>query len=253
MNRLLSILLLFILSLLPLQAETLYTIYREYMVLGQMTCSPWYTELKIDRQKMLFELDSFDAGSNTYVWKTYKMADYKKNGTTETFTGYVTAHGHVDKHNATHVTIKPDEEGRLTVKLQGGIQTCYTIYTLGTKEEFEQGNGVDANGHKWVDLGLSVMWSPIGMGATEESGISKELYAYGYTQPISGGKQPNYTDPGVEDISGNPRFDAATAHWGAPWRMPTIDEAQEFSANCVHTGYIEKRGGGENSRWTGYC
>lgn len=108
------------------------------------------------------------------------------------------------------------------------------------------------DGNEYVDLGLSVLWSPIGMGATEEGGISKELYAYGYTQPISGGKQPNYTDPGVEDISGNPRFDAATVHWGAPWRIPTIDEAQEFSANCVHTGYIEKRGGGENSRWTGY-
>ena len=108
------------------------------------------------------------------------------------------------------------------------------------------------DGNEYVDLGLSVLWSPIGMGATEEGGISKELYAYGYTQPISGDKQPNYTDPGVEDISGNPRFDAATAHWGAPWRMPTIDEAQEFSANCVHTGYIQKKGGGENSRWTGY-
>jgi hypothetical protein len=37
------------------------------------------------------------------------------------------------------------------------------------------------------------------------------------------------------DISGNANYDAATANWGAPWRMPTREELKELIDNCTFT------------------
>ena len=34
------------------------------------------------------------------------------------------------------------------------------------------------------------------------------------------------------DISGNPKYDAATANWGGSWRMPTKVEYEELLNNC---------------------
>ena len=36
----------------------------------------------------------------------------------------------------------------------------------------------------------------------------------------------------MEDISGNPQYDAATAHWGDNWRMPTQQECKELLTRC---------------------
>ena len=36
----------------------------------------------------------------------------------------------------------------------------------------------------------------------------------------------------MEDISGNPQYDAATAHWGDNWRMPTQQECRELLTRC---------------------
>jgi hypothetical protein len=37
----------------------------------------------------------------------------------------------------------------------------------------------------------------------------------------------------LNDISGNPQYDAATANWGGDWRMPTKDELNELRNNCT--------------------
>ena len=34
------------------------------------------------------------------------------------------------------------------------------------------------------------------------------------------------------NISGNPRYDAATANWGTPWRMPQLHEWNELINLC---------------------
>lgn len=76
------------------------------------------------------------------------------------------------------------------------------------------------NGHKWVDLGLSVKWATCNVGAS------------------SPGDYGNF-------VSWDHAFDAVRDKWGRSWRMPTIEEFKELKSKCTwtwttqegHTGY----------------
>ena len=102
------------------------------------------------------------------------------------------------------------------------------------------------NGHEWVDLGLSVLWATSNVGASSPSDYG-DYYAWGETKTKS-----SYTDGNsktynvvMPDISGEPKYDAATANWGEGWRMPTDEELEELVDKCYwqwtaqggHTGY----------------
>ena len=85
-----------------------------------------------------------------------------------------------------------------------------------------------------VDLGLSVKWAPYNVGATapEEYG---DYFAWGETET-----KDTYTFDNCEtwylelgNISGNIKYDAATACWRDGWRMPTCDELEELRNNCI--------------------
>ena len=89
------------------------------------------------------------------------------------------------------------------------------------------------NGHKWVDLGLSVKWATCNVGATkpEEYG---NYYAWGETSPKSSYTSSNYT------YSSNPTTlplnrDAVAVNWGGNWRMPTLNEIKELKEKCKWT------------------
>ena len=98
------------------------------------------------------------------------------------------------------------------------------------------------NGHEYVDLGLSVKWATCNVGADspEEDG---SYFAWGETSEKDEYTQKNsltYNKSKVDkheitDISGNPAYDAATANWGAPWRMPTAEEMKELCDSCTWT------------------
>ncbi len=108
------------------------------------------------------------------------------------------------------------------------------------------------NGHSWVDLGLSVKWATMNVGANkpEEYG---DYFAWGETQPkddydwgtykwcngsyntltkyntnSSYGTVDNKTTLDLSD-------DAARANWGGSWRMPTTEEQDELHNNCTWT------------------
>lgn len=122
-----------------------------------------------------------------------------------------------------------------------------------------------------VDLGLSVNWAKMNVGANdpEDCGL---FFAWGetkgYTSNISDGHQFDYTEYKwmtegqsspywinkyqVADqwtdgcwFDSNQRFigdgkkileladDAAAANWGSSWRMPTIEDCQELINNCT--------------------
>lgn len=99
-----------------------------------------------------------------------------------------------------------------------------------------------------VDLGLpsGTLWANCNLGATtpEEFGnlyawaelTPKEEYEeenYAYNSYDAATKDFTYTDLAANgDISGMPKFDAATAMMGAPWRMPTYAEISELKENC---------------------
>ena len=67
----------------------------------------------------------------------------------------------------------------------------------------------DANGHEYVDLGLSVKWATCNIGATTPEGYG-DYFAWGESDP-------------------------AHVNWGGAWRMPTNEEWEELRSNCTWT------------------
>ena len=124
-------------------------------------------------------------------------------------------------------------------------------------------NGSELNGHEYVDLGLpsGVLWATSNLGATtpEEFGdyiawgemAPKEIYdwkSYRYgrffqdryeltkycTESVYG------LDGFVDDLTLLETADyGSTAHWGAGWRMPTIDEWEELFLNTTGSWTVQ--------------
>lgn len=90
------------------------------------------------------------------------------------------------------------------------------------------------NGHEAVDLGLSVKWATMNVGASSITYFGN-YYAWGETVTKDEYTKENSVAYGVEldDISGNAAYDAATANWGGSWRLPTKAEAQELVDSCT--------------------
>jgi len=98
----------------------------------------------------------------------------------------------------------------------------------------------DGNHPHMIDLGLpsGTLWAccNVGASAPEQYG---NYYAWGETSPKSiynwdtyqyGSSWDNVVYIG-SDIAGT-GYDAATANWGAPWRMPSLDQIKELVNNC---------------------
>lgn len=102
---------------------------------------------------------------------------------------------------------------------------------------------VNANGHEYVDLGLSVLWATRNVGAKKVEDIGG-YYAWGETEVIGDhddylyrhGEYPDeYYDFIGQDISGT-RYDVATVKWKGSWRMPTAGEFMELIEKCDWIG-----------------
>ena len=90
------------------------------------------------------------------------------------------------------------------------------------------------NGYGYVDLGLpsGTLWATMNVGASTPEGEG-DHYAWGETTTKETYDWSTYT------YSDNPTTlpssaDAATANWGAGWRMPTQTEMNELLDNCTH-------------------
>lgn len=108
-----------------------------------------------------------------------------------------------------------------------------SIYVFET-EEYPYSHDGDINGHGYVDLGLSVKWATCNIGANnpEEYG---GYYAWGETKTKELYTDENSVTYGkhIGDISGNAKYDAATANWGGSWRIPTYEEVNEIMYMCT--------------------
>ncbi len=118
-----------------------------------------------------------------------------------------------------------------------------------------------ANGHEYVDLGLSVKWATCNVGANspEESG---NYFAWGETETKaeyssatykwSRGKYNTYTKYCILPTEGTVdnkitlelSDDAANANWGGNWRMPSVDELNELYNECTWEWGINNGVGG---------
>lgn len=107
---------------------------------------------------------------------------------------------------------------------------CYTTNPYGAKYcrncgENMQLHAMDKNGHAWVDLGLSVLWS---------------------TETLWGFYRWMDTDnhfhcdclKDYNQYKGNGK-DTATYMWGNKWRMPTKEEFEELINKCKWEKFIE--------------
>ena len=122
-----------------------------------------------------------------------------------------------------------------------------------------------ANGHGYVDLGLSVKWATCNVGATkpEEYG---NYYAWGETEPKTLYKWSTYkwcngsydtqtkycTSSSYGTVDNKTVLDladdAARANWGGAWRMPTDAEWTELRKNCEWTWTSDYNGTGVAGR-----
>ena len=100
-----------------------------------------------------------------------------------------------------------------------------------------------------VDLGLSVKWATVNIGATLPADYGN-YYAWGETETKDKNKYTQhysltYGDSSFGDISGDATYDAATANWGSSWRMPTKAECQELVDDCTWTWTTQENSDGE--------
>lgn len=95
-----------------------------------------------------------------------------------------------------------------------------------------------ANGHEWVDLGLSVKWATCNIGAKDPTDKGK-FFAWGETEAKNFYSEDTYKLKsfwgGYKKIGNNiagTKYDAAAVQWGGLWRMPTKEEMQELIDSC---------------------
>lgn len=100
-------------------------------------------------------------------------------------------------------------------------------------------NGVEA-----VDMGLSVKWANMNVGAEKDSGYGT-YFAWGETKPKRYYSWNTYTwskgdtqfliKYSLNDRKAQlePSDDAVRANWGGEWRMPTVDEFEELIDKCT--------------------
>lgn len=91
----------------------------------------------------------------------------------------------------------------------------------------------EENGHEYVDLGLSVRWATMNIGAVEPEDFGS-YFAWGettsketYTDGNYAYKPTSKTLPLSDDV--------ARVTWGGNWRMPSPDEINELIENCNWT------------------
>lgn len=124
--------------------------------------------------------------------------------------------------------------------------------SYGEEQSFKtlNGDGYDGEiaGHGYIDLGLpsGLKWATCNVGSSsfEEYGDyfawgeikPKTLYnndTYMYWTDVDGNGYWDYGESIINsDITGNTKYDAATANWGGSWRMPTSYEIQELIDHC---------------------
>ncbi len=96
------------------------------------------------------------------------------------------------------------------------------------------------DGYEYVDLGLSVYWATCNVGASAPTDYG-DYFAWGETEPkeeYTGENSVTYGET-MDDIAGDPTYDAARANWGGSWRLPTQDELDELVDNCENTWAIQ--------------
>ncbi len=176
---------------------------------------------------------------------------------------------------------KVDRNGTVTAISTGTVTiTAKTVFGGFTAACTVLISNPDYNGYEYVDLGLSVKWATVNVGATTPEGYG-DYFAWGETNPKSeyswstylycngtGSTLTKYCDNKNYGYNGfkdniavlSQTDDAARVNWGGSWRMPSSDELKELrnSDNCTWTrttlngvaGYkVQSKKSGYTNNW----
>ncbi len=84
-----------------------------------------------------------------------------------------------------------------------------------------------------VDLGLSVRWSSMNVGASNQ--YDDGIYtSWGDAYGTNTSTSSSYNSE-VHEIAGNPAYDIATNLWNERWQIPTKEQWEELKNNCTWT------------------
>jgi len=167
----------------------------------------------------------------------------------------------IEKTDGTEITVNSEDIVRTYFRVNGSNKTDYELavekkdgtevavhtalivktYYREREEEMAYKTCPDGNHPHLIDLGLpsGTKWACCNVGASKPEDYGG-YYAWGETQTKSDYSMSTYIycdgyftfyDIGT-DISGT-SYDAATANWGAPWRMPTYEECIELYKNTT--------------------
>ena len=132
---------------------------------------------------------------------------------------------------------------------EAGKQYTYPVTVSLTERQMEEG-------HEWVDLGLSVRWATMNVGASSPSDYG-DYYAWGETTTKSDYSWKTYkycngseksmtkycTKSGYGIVDNKTELDSSddVAHvkWGGKWRMPTYEELKELKERCTWARAIQ--------------
>ena len=128
----------------------------------------------------------------------------------------------------------------MIIEKNDGMKVQYDVEALNQIYFDKQGQSMSYN--LAVDLGLSVKWASLNVGASSVEDIGDE-YAWGEIEPRTTYGPENYQYYDItwgeyidigEDISGT-EYDAAHVKWGGDWRIPTKQEMEELLTKCTWT------------------
>lgn len=172
--------------------------------------------------------------------------------------GFHTGHlfGHLFALMAREGAFGPKVAENLSSKKSSSSTTSQTSSTRQSPSSKPAPKADPANGHQWVDLGLSVKWATCNVGASTPGGYGY-FYAWGEISPKKEYKWDNYvfwtsgnsesdfrfskynTNGAHGPVDNKTRLDLSddVAHrqWGGSWRIPTNREWMELWNKCTWT------------------
>ncbi len=117
--------------------------------------------------------------------------------------------------------------------------------------------GLMIDNHEAIDLGLSVLWAKLDIGASElfDNG---QAFLWGDANESKAMKLRRSmmyrlfgSCPSIGNLSGNIIYDTATYKWGKEWRTPTVSEFKELAYACewklIDMGHVKITGPNGNS------
>ncbi len=121
--------------------------------------------------------------------------------------------------------------GTLSITRAGVTAVPVASTNMGTIVKNTDGTYTINSKYKFVDLGLSVLWATVNVGATAVSDYG-DFYSWGETTTKSDYSSGKYSYKGSPTTLPAAN-DAATVKWGAPCRMPTQAEFTALKDNCT--------------------